>query len=255
MENYPETTSKDLPYIFQLLESEDKVVDSILSLEDDMNQIDKQKRKLNVDLFKQSHMVRDIVLSIVLGTVFALLFHFSFFIGFIIGLIIFIGYDYYKKNTIKDSIKDSDLQIQKIAAKKNSVQDKLNDLVQKNSQYTNMIPEKFRDADSVLMLFNYLYYGQADTMKEAYNLLDLEYKHQEEMGVLKENSQLLKENNQVAYQQLSKLQGLTEAQEAQLNSIQELSVTAHEANLNLKHSDNRLRGLEDRFVPEYKRRN
>lgn len=255
MENYPETTSKDLPYIFQLLESEDKVVDSITSLEDDMNRIDNKKRKLNVDLIKQSHTVRDIILSVVLATILTLLFHFSFIVGFIIGLIIFVGYDFYKKNTIKSSINDSDLQIQKIDAKKNSVQDRLDELVQKNSKYTNKIPEKFRDSDSVLMLFNYLYYGQADNMKEAYNLLDLEYKHQEEMGILKENSDLLKENNQVAYQQLSELKGLSAAQEEQLNSMQELSATALDANVNLKHADNRLRGLENQFVPEYKRRN
>ena len=139
--------------------------------------------------------------------------------------------------------------------KKNDVQNQLSVLVKKNSAYTNRIPEQFRDPGSVLMLFNYLYYGQADTLKEAYQLLDLEYKHQEQMGVLRENADLLKENNQVAYQQLNQLQGLSASPAEQLNSMKELSMTARDMKTTVNQNNSSLRGLEEEFVPKYKRKN
>jgi len=253
--NSQDTENKDLPYIFQLLESEDEVADSISSLEDDMTKIDNKKKRLNVDFYNQSHLVRNIIFALIFASALALLLHFSFFLGFLIGLIAFFGYDMYKKNVIKSRINNTENQMNEVISKKNDVQNQLSVLVKKNSAYTNRIPEQFRDPGSVLMLFNYLYYGQADTLKEAYQLLDLEYKHQEQMGVLRENADLLKENNQVAYQQLNQLQGLSASQAEQLNSMKELSMTARDMKTTVNQNNSSLRGLEEEFVPKYKRKN
>lgn len=254
MEGYQDVIKEDLPFIFQLLESENEVITSIVALEDDMNQINNIKKQLNLEFHNQSHLIRNLIFSGIFSTIIVLFFHLSPLGSFLLSLASLMGYDFYKKDQIKKYMSDKETQFERICTKKINVQNQLGALVEKNAIYTNKIPEQFRDPNSVAMIFNYLYCGQADNLKEAYHLLDLEYKHQEHMGILREHSNLLEENNQIAYQQLNQLQGLTSLQEEQLTAIRELSITARNINSTLVQTDKRVEGLEERFVPKYKRK-
>lgn len=254
MNNYKVSRKEDLPFIFQLLEAENEVASSITLLENDINQINHQKKHLNVAFHNQSHLLRNIIFSVVFATIITVFFKINFFGSLLVGLVGFTAYDFYKKNTIKKRMDDIDLQVDTIFSKRNAIQNQLYNLVEENHTYTSQIPQKFRDTNSIVRLFNYLYYGQADNLKEAYHLLDSEYKHQEHMGILKKHSNLLEENNQIAYQQLSHIQGLTSLQEQQLTAMRELSDTARNMNITLEQTGKRVQGLEERFVPKYKRK-
>ena len=254
MEGYQDVIKEDLPFIFQLLESENEVITSIVALEDDMTQINNIKKQLNLEFHNQSHLIRNLIFSGIFSTIIVLFFHLSPLGSFLLSLASLMGYDFYKKDQIKKYMSDKETQFERIYTKKINVQNQLGALVEKNAIYTNKIPEQFRDPNSVATLFNYLYCGQADNLKEAYHLLDLEYRHQEHMGILREHSNLLEENNQIAYQQLNQLQGLTSLQEQQLTAIRELSLTARNINSTLVQTDKRAEGLEERFVPKYKRK-
>ncbi|MHC5954471.1 hypothetical protein [Enterococcus faecalis] len=254
MDSYQISTKEDLPFIFQLFEAENEVKSSIISLEDDMVQIDNKKKQLNVAFHNQSHLFRNLIFSGILALIVVMFFHLSYFSSLLLSIACFTAYDFYKKSKIKNSIANLELQIDNFFIKRNHIQNQLNALIEKNNKYTSVIPEQFRDSYSVLMLFNYLHYGQADNLKEAYQLLDLEYKHQEHMGILREHSNLLEENNQIAYQQLSQLQELNALQKQQLTAIRELAITARNIETTIEHTDKRVQGLEERFVPKYKRK-
>lgn len=254
MGSYQISTKEDLPFIFQLFEAENEVESSIIALEDAIAQIDNKKKQLNMAFHNQSHFFRNLIYSGILALLAVIFFHSSFFSSLLLSLACFIAYDFYKRKKIKNSITNLELQINNIFVKRKNIQNQLDALIEKNSKYTSKIPVQFRDSYSILMLFNYLHYGQADNLKEAYQLLDSEYKHQEHMGILKEHSNLLEENNQIAYQQLSQLQGINALQEQQLTTIRELAITARNIETTIEHTDKRVQGLEEHFVPKYKRK-
>lgn len=247
-------TIEDLPYIFQLLQSENEVMISLEQLNDNINQINYHKKELNLEYLNQQHLIRNIVVSIFSASAITLFFHISFIRNFILIFSVLIIYQIYQRKQIKSQTNLAEQNLNHVISQKNEIQNQLNRLIQKNEKFTENIPEKFRNPNSIVDLFNLLHYGQADNLKEAYHLLDLEYRHQEHMGILRAQNSLLAENNQIAYQQLNHLQGLTALQEQQLTAIRELSTTARSINSTLEQTDKRVEGLENHFVPKYKRK-
>lgn len=245
-------SKEKLIYIFQVLEGEQKVGRTLASLDNTIKQMDNHNKSLNLKYNNQMNLLRNIIISVILAILFNLIFNLNFFIGFILVLVVLFAYGSYQKKKIKVQFDSGEEKLELILMQKRDIQKKLASLKAENEVFTHKIPEQFRNLNSITELYSLLYYGQADNLKEAYNLLEQKYRHDEQMGALKVQTAQIRDNNSVAYQQLNKIHELTEIERQKLTEIQGLADTALEIDRGLKQTDARVERMESDL--KYKRK-
>lgn len=262
-----------LPFIYQILKKEDDIVDEIIEMETLIDDAYATQKYLAYQYHSKSNLLRNIVISVCVGFVL------HFFIGFFVPFVIVFGLltvkNYLDKKSILESNSAYENNIQQYSYQLSAVKAKLNEIKSSNSQYTDRIPDMFRNTESIWQLYLILYQGFADNMKEAYKLLEERYRHNEQMGLLRENNAILSENNMIAKEQLSNLSAISENQQFQICQMNSLADAVNSMNDSLSSmsgdlsnisssadsieksaniSEKRLRGVEETIVPRSKRR-
>lgn len=243
-----------IPFIYQLISAEEEVIEEYNDLNRSINDIAIKREKINI----KNNEHRGIIPYLGMAFIFSLVAQGTVNLPFLIILpLLIVAIVYFNKRRKKKFEENMALLNEQLEESQDNEVRMANTIGQQlaeNEIYTNQIPEMFRNTQAIAELYAIMQTNQADNLKEAYNLLEARYRHNEVVGVLKDNNALISANNGLLQQQLRQMAIQDEVQRAQLSATRDISEQTRIIREKSEKLDARMAGVEETIVPNSRRR-